>query len=456
MESTAPNGRRSRNLQIKIDSEDRLRGKLSDVVAGLAQIAKLRDSEEAREFDRLTHEEQKSGRNESLASSFEASVAKLLEEFGDLRGSEQEDPPASELWEAEQTRKTSVTQAYSAIDDAVQVLRTSREIWESVATDSPRHLRMEELNQFLSPATGQGTSASVEGLEDPNEANARLLAEKNNLDASLADIQKARTKQAGLINDSVETLVRITEHRSELTSRRETLASQLSSDDLKIQVLAQADDSLLEADLRRLVQKSNSFDLVFSTDGLPRILDHPFKPKRDLRVANLKTLLKEIRASGSEAALLEKDLETSIDQRFFTHLKTLDEHTYQTEVNLWFPEDRLRVRYKQDGVTSLRELGEGSPGEKTAALLAVILQLSDDPLLLDQPEDDLDNKLIYDLVVATLRRIKTSRQVIVVTHNANVVVNADAEHVTILRHGTMPDVEAHGSIQEATMSSRSA
>ncbi|QSZ54342.1 hypothetical protein AYX19_16040 [Paenarthrobacter ureafaciens] len=440
-----------KELQIKIDSEDRVRGKLSDVVAGLAQIAKLRDSDEARELDRLTQEEQRAIRKESLATTFEASVAKLIDEYRDLEDSQEDGPQAEELWEAEQARRNSVVQAYSAIDDAVQVLKASREIWGAVESGSPRHLRMEELNQYLSQGTDQGASGLVEGLGDPNEANARLLVEKSDLEASLADIRKARTKQLGLVSDAEETLGKITEHRSELTVRRAALVSQLSSDDLKIQVLAQADDTLLEADLRRLVQKSNSFDSVFSSDGLPGILGHPFRPKRDVRVASLKTLLKEIRANGSEAPSLEKSLKTAIDQRFFTHVKLIDEHTYQTEIDLWFPEDRLRVQYKQDGVTSFRELGEGSPGEKTAALLAVILQLSNDPLLLDQPEDDLDNKLIYDLVVATLKRIKTNRQVIVVTHNANVVVNADAEHVTILRHGTMPDVEAHGSIQEATI-----
>lgn len=307
------------------------------------------------------------------------------------------------------------------------------------------------MNQYLTPAGDEVNTDPAEGIEDPNEANSRLLAEKSDLDAGLLDIEKAKTKQSGLFSDAKQTFEKITEHRSELTKRRGALGKALSSDDLQIQVLAQADDASLESDLRRLVQKSNSFDPLFSADGLPGILEHPFKPGRDGRIAKLKTLLKEIRATGSEALSLKECLKIAIDQRFFGHLKTLDEHTYQTEVDLWFPEDRLRVRYKQDGASSLRELGEGSPGEKTAALLAVILQLSNDPLLLDQPEDDLDNKLIYDLVVATLKRIKTGRQVIVVTHNANVVVNADAEHVTILRHGTMPDVEAHGSIQAATI-----
>lgn len=154
---------------------------------------------------------------------------------------------------------------------------------------------------------------------------------------------------------------------------------------------------------------------------------------------------------GGAAPLLKKRSRISFDQRFFTHLSSLDPHAFETEVNLWFPEDHLRVRYQQEGESRLSEIDEGSPGQKTAALLAVILQLSNDPLLLDQPEDDLDNKLIYDLVVTTLKRIKTSRQVIVVTHNANVVVNADAEHVTILRHGPVPEVESHGSMQRTDM-----
>ena len=52
--------------------------------------------------------------------------------------------------------------------------------------------------------------------------------------------------------------------------------------------------------------------------------------------------------------------------------------------------------------------------------------------MLDQPEDDLDNHLIYDLIVSQLREIKKKRQVIVVTHNANIVVNGDAENVIAL------------------------
>ena len=92
---------------------------------------------------------------------------------------------------------------------------------------------------------------------------------------------------------------------------------------------------------------------------------------------------------------------------------------------LWFPEDNLKITLG----TNRQPIKRGSPGEKAAALLAFILSYGDEPLLLDQPEDDLDNELIYDLIVLQLRKTKTKRQVIVVTHNANIVVNGDAEMV---------------------------
>ncbi|MCY4674731.1 MAG: hypothetical protein OXD43_13365 [Bacteroidetes bacterium] len=52
--------------------------------------------------------------------------------------------------------------------------------------------------------------------------------------------------------------------------------------------------------------------------------------------------------------------------------------------------------------------------------MAFLLSYGDEPLILDQPEDDLDNLLIYDLIVTQLRNMERSRQIIVVTQNANV------------------------------------
>ena len=92
--------------------------------------------------------------------------------------------------------------------------------------------------------------------------------------------------------------------------------------------------------------------------------------------------------------------------------------------------------------------GKVHPARKTAALLAFLLSYGKEPLILDQPEDDLDNLLIYDLIVTQLREVKRHRQVIVVTHNANIVVNGDAELVIALDvRGGETQKECEGSLQ---------
>lgn len=74
-----------------------------------------------------------------------------------------------------------------------------------------------------------------------------------------------------------------------------------------------------------------------------------------------------------------------------------------------------------------------SPGKKALVLLELIVNLEKGncPILIDQPEDDLDNRSIYSDLVQYLKAKKHERQIIVVTHNANVVIGADAEEVII-------------------------
>lgn len=79
------------------------------------------------------------------------------------------------------------------------------------------------------------------------------------------------------------------------------------------------------------------------------------------------------------------------------------------------------------------EISNMSPGKKAIVLLELIVNLekSNCPILIDQPEDDLDNRSIYSDLVQYLRKKKTERQIIVVSHNANIVAGADAEEVII-------------------------
>lgn len=81
-----------------------------------------------------------------------------------------------------------------------------------------------------------------------------------------------------------------------------------------------------------------------------------------------------------------------------------------------------------------RSLYQLSMGQQQSILLAILLQSdSKRPLLIDQPEDNLDSEFIYKSIVRNLRRIKEHRQVIIVTHNANIAVLGDAELIIPLK-----------------------
>ena len=63
-------------------------------------------------------------------------------------------------------------------------------------------------------------------------------------------------------------------------------------------------------------------------------------------------------------------------------------------------------------------------------VLSLLLETKDDrPLVIDQPEDELDNRFLFETVLPALKRLKGCRQIIIATHNANIVVNGDAEQM---------------------------
>lgn len=101
--------------------------------------------------------------------------------------------------------------------------------------------------------------------------------------------------------------------------------------------------------------------------------------------------------------------------------------------------DHIAVRYSvdYDGI-DIRKL---SPGTRGIVLLLLYLALDDAderPLIIDQPEENLDPKSIYDELVGLFLRAKSKRQVIMVTHNANLVINTDADQIIVAHAGPHP------------------
>ena len=121
--------------------------------------------------------------------------------------------------------------------------------------------------------------------------------------------------------------------------------------------------------------------------------------------------------------------------------------TQQSEFRAWskkfahllFATDHIAVRYEiaYDGV-DIRKL---SPGTRGIVLLLLYLALDDSddrPLIIDQPEENLDPKSVFHELVALFIAAKARRQVIIVTHNANLVINTDADQIIVAEAGQHP------------------
>jgi predicted ATPase len=102
---------------------------------------------------------------------------------------------------------------------------------------------------------------------------------------------------------------------------------------------------------------------------------------------------------------------------------------YQLEGHIF--EDRLNIILFDEGQP--KPVQTLSRGQKATALLPLILRDAPYPLIFDQPEDDLDNRFIFNSLVQHVRDLKKERQIIFVTHNANIPVIGEAERVIVMR-----------------------
>ena len=118
--------------------------------------------------------------------------------------------------------------------------------------------------------------------------------------------------------------------------------------------------------------------------------------------------------------------------KLLTNLGTEDR--LKLEEVMFHPEPiiQLNVSHRRDSLAIYRPIEELSTGQKCTAILHMLLLDNPDPLIIDQPEDNLDNAFIADQIVADLRKSKVKRQFIFSTHNANIPVFGDAEWMGVL------------------------
>ncbi len=327
----------------------------------------------------------------------------------------------------------------SAQSDLRRVLRKARRDFD-VLRSGPDALQWKDsLDASYQEFERVKTELAVEGISDPNEYSL-LLAHENRLRQEIEGLIEAEVRVKELEKEAAEVLSEYRNVRRELSDRRRRFACATSSDTIRVEVRAFGDTADLVEHLGDQL----------GTDGF----------ERD-RTA-LADMMAPSEARGWDWRRLDRAVEHMVavleggpagwstrDARFVNKLQSTEPERLD-RIALYLPEDKVTVSFRDHPKSGWRSLEQGSPGQQTAALLAFVLGYGTEPIILDQPEDDLDNTLIYDLLVTSLRQTKQARQIIIVTHNPNIVVHGDAELVISLSSGGgQSHVNSMGGLQES-------
>lgn len=272
-----------------------------------------------------------------------------------------------------------------------------------------------------------------------SEEQGERTAERLALQTALAVGQAAANEQVakeqqrqGMIKSRAEVLKRTSELRDQRFALRKKIAERLSSQFPSIRVtVTQAADLGEYQDLVTEALKGSGVKQGAAAERLC----HVFLPSELAEAAAKNDLDTLTQRSGFDEDRSKKILNAlrSDGTHYTIETVALDD---QPSIELL------------DGDT-FKESTHLSTGQRCTTILPILLTQSERPLLIDQPEDNLDNAFVYETIVRALKAIKGSRQVIFVTHNPNIPVLGEAERVFVFssdgQHSTLKQV---GTVDE--------
>lgn len=261
-----------------------------------------------------------------------------------------------------------------------------------------------------------------EGVEDLTQFN-RLAKRKAQKEAELREIQKIEKDLEEMNLAKQKTQELYFEKASEISSaRKRFLDKVLQGKNVQIKVNKFRDKLSFEKQVRKIIRREIGFE-----NDIQELINECFKGGRI--EDNLEEFREKVRKVRNE------DRVEGV-RKYLNNLFDRLENVQIDELQILVPEDEITIMYKPKNGKKFLPLSNASAGQKTTAILTFLLSFGDYPLILDQPEDDLNGKLVYDLIVDRLQEAKGNRQMIIVTHNANIPVNADAELITCLSAST--------------------
>lgn len=263
--------------------------------------------------------------------------------------------------------------------------------------------------------------ARMQDLEEKRQEKLKLVEERQK---RLADVQGEADKFPQVLEELHVVW------RAQFDTRRETaqaIEKAVASRTVRLSTSFMSDDSSFRAAWGRLAPADKRGKLARRWDDIGDELFQTWAKRADASV------WETLEVARADAMLLEIPLLEGLHQPLFSHLDSDNVRALWEDVRISRVSDGIDVELlREDRTVAGSMSGALSEGQRNTVLLNLMLARGEGPIVIDQPEDELDSSFIYRTLVRDLRAAKSKRQLIVATHNANLPVNADAEQIYAL------------------------
>jgi hypothetical protein len=392
--------------QAKVHSLEPAKRQLAELQSNRPNLSPELEAERVAFNDRRHAFEQIKVATQSYARAIAAAQSLLLEE-APLRdattvATRLQSPAATELASAFTVLLDSLSLVRSTVGQAADVQASLAKVGQEFEAQNAKYYELRKDQQSVNEAL-----KVEESLRQAISAMETVATELNDLTVMQAqDLAK----------------------RKDLRSQRDALADDLYAlrlaqvdkinADFGEQIVLTLEQGVLTAPHRKLIEE------LLQRSNLRNQADVARDLAEKVRVSDLVDIIE-----ASDAKRLADALGRDLGQmtRLVSHL--LDSNRLY-ELEEVVPEDNLEITMLVRGEP--RPIEHLSKGQMATALLPLILRDAEYPLLFDQPEDDLDNAFVSEKLIGRLKDLSQRRQLIFVTHNANIPVLGEAERVTVM------------------------
>jgi energy-coupling factor transporter ATP-binding protein EcfA2 len=447
--------REVRQQQERLDNKGNLESQKDDLNSDIESFEQGGHKDIFNAYQTFSLEKQKVEKSVGTSGLIESIDSILSEEFAELALVEEGvDKPdyVTELEVIQKTFKENLVSVQTELGKLKESITKAAQAREKAINESSWYIKgvaaKQQYDQVVQEYADRGEELNPEKYE-------AWLTQRNDINTQLDELEKVESNLVSKKDKCNKSLKKLYVLRRRLQSKRQKFIQKVIGGNryVKMELLPFANKSQIEKKFREHIGVESSFTTSIYQDDQTNSLLFPLLsselPLKGIagEIYKLKNTIQTL-ASGEDVTTYRVDnrLKSSLVQKLTQQPEVFD------RLMAWWPDDQLSVEYAKDiDRGKFENIEKGSAGQKAAAILAFLLSHGDNPIIVDQPEDDLDNALIYQLIVSQIHENKKRRQIIMVTHNPNIVVNGDAEFVNVLHFhaGQVQVLEAGGLCEQA-------